>query len=69
MIGTIHHVLVFSYRFFTVVVINCATPENFSGCVRVDQWLLPDIQNYAPYLWGDKKPYDSEKEILNTINN
>lgn len=48
---------------------NCTTPENFSYCVRVDQWLLPDIEHYMPYVLGERQAYDTEKEILDTINN
>lgn len=55
----------FIYKFFSVVVINCITPENFSYCVRIDQWLIPDIQYYAPYLWGERQAYDTEKDINN----
>lgn len=69
MIETIHNVLVFSFKFFSVVVMNCTTPENFSYCIRVDQWLLPDIEHYMPYIMGERQAYDTEKEILDTINN
>ena len=42
----------FIYKFFSVVVINCITPENFLlGCI--DEWLIPDIQYYT--LWGRDK--------------
>jgi len=48
---------------------NCSTPENFSGCLRINEWLIPDVKNYAPYVWGERKAYDTEKEILDNINN
>ena len=55
----------FIYKFFTIVVFNCITPENFVGCVQINQWLIPDIQHYAPYLWGERQAYDTEKDINN----
>ena len=60
----------FSYiaKFFAVVIINCfAYPQNLPYCVRIDTWLIPDIQNHIGYLTGEKKPYDNEKKILNSI--
>jgi len=59
----------FLYKFFVVVLMNCSTPENFSGCLRINEWLIPDVKNYAPYVWGERKAYDTEKEILDNINN
>ena len=29
--------------FFAVVVVSCAHPVNWEQCVRVDQWLIPDL--------------------------
>jgi len=52
--------------FFQVVVMNCIQPVNWKYCYRVDQWLIPDvIEGYQ--LWtGDKHPYQTEKEYLNS---
>ena len=69
MIETIQVLSNFLYKFLTVVVVNCvSTPSNFQQCVRVDTWLIPDVKNYAPYLWGERKAYDTEKEYLENIN-
>ena len=52
-------------RFASVVIINCFTyPQNLPYCVRIDTWLIPDIQNHMGYLTGEKKAYDNEKQIL-----
>ena len=56
-------------KFFAVVVVNCvAYPENLPQCVRVDHWLMQDIEQYTPYLTGERKAYDTEKEYLEDIN-
>lgn len=55
--------------FFTVVVVSCSHPANWAQCVRVDQWLLPDIvQGYK--LWtGKETPYQEEQKYINNLNN
>ena len=55
--------------FFTVVVVSCSHPTNWAQCVRVDQWLLPDIvQGYK--LWtGEETPYQEEQKYINNLNN
>jgi hypothetical protein len=54
--------------FFSVVVVSCAHPINWEQCVRVDQWLVPDIiEGYE--IWTNKKqPYQSEKEYLKNLS-
>ncbi len=45
----------FILKFFTVVVVNCFTyPENLEYCMKIDNWLIPDIQNY----------YDLQKKVI-----
>ena len=53
--------------FFSVVVVSCSHPVNWKHCYRVDQWLLPEIvQGYK--LWtGEEKPYQSEKDYINSV--
>jgi hypothetical protein len=53
--------------FFSVVVVSCAHPVNWEQCVRVDQWLLPEVvQGYK--LWtGQEKIYEKEKDYLNSL--
>ena len=49
--------------------VNCvAYPENLPQCVQVDHWLMQDIEQYTPYLTGERKAYDTEKEYLEDIN-
>lgn len=54
--------------FFAVVVVGCSQPVNWAQCVRVDQWLLPEVvQGYK--LWtGQEKIYEKEKEYLNSLD-
>jgi len=60
----------FVWKFITVVAVNCVTtPENFVGCMKYETWLTPYIEYYLPYLTGERQPYDTEKEILDNINN
>ncbi|AOO15438.1 hypothetical protein W1080910_166 [Cyanophage S-RIM12 isolate W1_08_0910] len=53
--------------FFAVVVVGCAQPVNWAQCVRVDQWLLPEVvQGYK--LWtGQEKIYEKEEQYLNSL--
>ena len=55
--------------FFAVVVVGCTQPVNWQHCYRVDQWLLPEIvQGYK--LWsGQEKPYQNERDYLNSLDN
>ena len=50
--------------FFQVVVVNCAEPENWQNCYRLDQWLIPDvIEGFQ--IWTERKiPYQEEKDYL-----
>jgi len=54
--------------FFQVVVLSCIQPANWKYCYRVDQWLVPDlIEGYQ--IWsGEKRPYQSEKDYLNSLD-
>jgi len=54
--------------FFAVVVVSCSHPVNWAQCVRVDQWLWPEVvQGYK--LWtGQEKIYEKEKEYLNSFD-
>ena len=70
MIGTIEVVFNYLFKFITVVLVNCFyTPENFKGCVKVDQWLFPYVEEYLPYVTGEREAYDTEREYLENINN
>ncbi|AOO15228.1 hypothetical protein RW291109_170 [Cyanophage S-RIM12_RW_29_1109] len=53
--------------FFAVVVVGCMQPTNWAQCVRVDQWLLPEVvQGYK--LWtGQEKIYEKEEQYLNSL--
>ena len=60
---------IFNYlmSFWTVVVMNCIQPVNWKYCYRVDQWLIPDIQEGWKYYTGEIVPYQTEKEYLKSI--
>ena len=53
--------------FFQVVVMNCIQPVNWQYCYRVDQWLIPDLIEGIMIYTGDKVPYQTEKDYLNSI--
>jgi len=50
--------------FWTVVIMNCIQPVNWKYCYRVDQWLIPDIQEGIKHYTGEIVPYQSEKDYL-----
>tara|TARA_B100000927_G_C16474610_1_gene472883 strand:+ start:5299 stop:5490 length:192 start_codon:yes stop_codon:yes gene_type:complete len=53
--------------FWTVVVMNCIQPVNWEYCYRVDQWLLPELQEGYRIWSGKTQPYQSEKDFLNSL--
>ena len=54
--------------FFTVVVVSCADPLNWEQCVRVDQWLLPEIAEGYKMWSGQTHPYENEKDYLTNLS-
>jgi hypothetical protein len=54
--------------FFSVVVVSCAHPTNWNQCIRVDQWLLPDLISGYEIWSGKTKPYQDEKDYLKSID-
>jgi len=53
--------------FWTVVVMNCIQPVNWTHCYRIDQWLIPDLYQGAQ-IYLDKNMdflYKREREYLN----
>jgi len=50
--------------FFMVVVLNCVQPINWKYCIRVDQWLIPDLIHAWELKTGKYVPYQNEKEYL-----
>jgi len=50
--------------FFMVVVLNCVQPVNWKYCIRVDQWLIPDLIHAWELKTGKYVPYQNEKEYL-----
>lgn len=57
--------------FWSVVIVNCAYPQNWKACYRIDQWLIPDvIEGVSIYLDKDHSHlYRSEREYLKSIKN
>ncbi|MAR17893.1 MAG: hypothetical protein CML44_00805 [Rhodobacteraceae bacterium] len=51
--------------FFTVVVVSCSHPVNWEQCVRVDQWLLPEVKEGYRLWTGEVTPYEKERIYLN----
>ena len=37
------------WSFFTVVVVNCVNPVNWSNCVNVCQWFPPYLEDYKVF--------------------
>ncbi len=54
--------------FFSVVVVSCMHPTNWAQCIRVDQWLIPDIIHAIDIKTGRVVPYQSELDYLDSIN-
>ena len=50
--------------FFAVVVVSCAHPVNWEQCVRVDQWLIPDLVYAWELKTGQRHIYETEKQYL-----
>ena len=50
--------------FFAVVVVSCAHPVNWEQCVRVDQWLIPDLVYAWELKTGQRQIYENEKQYL-----
>ena len=55
--------------FWSVVIVNCAQPQNWKYCYRIDQWLIPEvIEGVTIYLdKSNSHLYRSEREYLKTI--
>ena len=47
---------------------NCIQPVNWKYCYRVDQWLVPDIQEGWKHYTGEIVPYQKEKDYLKNIS-
>jgi len=54
--------------FWQVVVLNCIQPVNWQYCYRVDQWLLPEVQEGYRIWSGQSHPYQNEKDYLNNLS-
>jgi len=54
--------------FWQVVVMNCIQPINWQYCYRVDQWLLPEVQEGYRIWSGQSHPYQNEKDYLNNLS-
>ena len=51
--------------FWSVVIVPCASvPSNWEHCVKIDQWLIPDLIYAWELKTGKKHPYQTEKEYL-----
>ena len=55
----------YTVAFFQVVVMGCIQPFNWEYCYRIDQWLIPDIQEGWKHYTGEIIPYQTEKDYLN----
>jgi len=55
--------------FFQMVFLPCITvPENWYYCKKIDQWLIPDIQNGVEIYLNPSSIYQEEREYLENIN-
>tara|TARA_B100000902_G_C27057155_1_gene787186 strand:+ start:388 stop:597 length:210 start_codon:yes stop_codon:yes gene_type:complete len=54
--------------FWEVAVMNCIQPINWKYCYRVDQWLLPEIQQAWEIKTGKYIPYQDEQIYLDKVN-
>jgi hypothetical protein len=54
--------------FWSVVVMNCIQPVNWKYCYRVDQWLIPGIQEGVHLYMNPSSIYQEEREYLEMIN-
>jgi len=51
-----------------VVVMNCVQPVNWKYCVRIDQWLIPDVIYGIEILKDSDIIYKTEREYLNSLD-
>lgn len=55
--------------FWTVVVMNCIQPVNWQYCYKINEWLIPEI-NQGIQIYIDKNMdflYKSERETLGDL--
>ena len=50
--------------FFTVAVVSCAQPVNWEQCIRVDQWLIPELVYAWELKTGKRNIYQNELQYL-----
>ena len=48
--------------FFQVVVLNCLSPSNITGCLDYNQWLPQYVNDYCRFRLHE--PYSTEKTWL-----
>ena len=59
----------YTLTFFHMVLVPCITvPENWEQCRKIDEWLLPDIQQGIEIYFNPSSIYQSEREYLRNIN-
>jgi len=55
--------------FFQMVIVPCITvPANWEHCSKIDQWLIPDIQQGVEIYFNPSSIYAEERKYLENIN-
>jgi hypothetical protein len=55
--------------FFQMVLVPCITvPANWEHCSKIDQWLIPDIQQGVEIYFNPSSIYAEERKYLENIN-
>jgi len=52
--------------FFQMVLVPCVTvPENWKYCYKVNEWLIPELQNGIEIYFDPSSIYQQERDIIN----
>jgi len=61
-----YQILSYISAFFSVVVVNCAHPDNWKNCSQpLDEWLYPEIALGIEILKNPDILYKTERDYLN----
>ncbi len=61
-----YQILSYISAFFSVVVVNCAHPDNWKNCSQpLDEWLYPEIVLGIEILKNPDTLYKTERDYLN----
>jgi len=64
-----HTIWNYTTVFLQMVVVSCITePVNWKYCLKIDQWLIPDVQRGVEVYFNPSSIYAEERKYLENIN-